>query len=389
MNRVHEVVVVGLGAAGSSVLHQLARRGVDVAGIDRFAPPHAHGSSHGETRITRQAIGEGEAYVPLALRSNLIWEALERETGERLLERCGFLYLSRDDAGTSHHGKVGFMERTRKAAVRFGIAHEVLDARGIASRFPQFIGLAGDERAYYEPGGGYLRPERCIDVQLSVARGLGATIRTGCTLHSIDRSRPDVVLSTSDGDITAKKVVLATGSWLPRHASAKTAARVTVHRQVLHWFDLIDATAYRDGAQPTFIRTHGPDARDQFYGFPPIDGSIKVACENYEGAFDPDVPRDADPADGHAMAAEHVRGRVAGVAGAPSRSEACHYAVTDDQDFIVDHDDDDRIWFMSACSGHGFKHAAALGEAVAQAVASETVAIDLAPFSAARFAARS
>jgi sarcosine oxidase len=55
----YDVAVVGLGAAGAATLYQLARRGVRVVGIDRFSPPHVYGSTHGDTRITREAIGEG------------------------------------------------------------------------------------------------------------------------------------------------------------------------------------------------------------------------------------------------------------------------------------------------------------------------------------------
>jgi hypothetical protein len=65
----------------------LAGTGARVIGIDRFNPPHAFGSSHGETRITRQAIGEGQAYVPLVVRSNQILDLLGSEFGEPLIER--------------------------------------------------------------------------------------------------------------------------------------------------------------------------------------------------------------------------------------------------------------------------------------------------------------
>ena len=384
--RSFEVAVVGLGAAGSSVLYQLARRGVDAIGIDRYAPPHTRGSSHGETRITRQAIGEGEAYVPLVLRSNEIWEELEAATGQRLLARCGFIYITRNDAGTSHHGKSAFLGRTRAAAERFGIAHEILNATEIGTMFPQFVGLVGDERAYYEPGGGFLRPENCIATQLSRARALGARTVVDCGVDAIERSHAEIRLSTADGIFNVRQLVLATGSWLPRHASADIARRITVHRQVLHWFDVLDATAYRDGAAPTFIWTHGLDSHGQFYGFPPLDGQVKVAREDYGGAFDPDGPRDTDPRDGQAMASDHVDGRLAGLARWPAASEVCHYAVTDDNDFIVDRDrDDPRVWLVSACSGHGFKHAAAVGEAIAQSIAGESSSLSLEPFSASRF----
>src|SRR5579859_797250 len=98
-------VVVGLGAMGSAVLYQLAKRGVDVIGLDRFAPPHTMGSSHGETRITRQAVGEGRDCVPFVLDSHRIWRELEAETGEQLLNACGALVMAPGAGKTSHHGK--------------------------------------------------------------------------------------------------------------------------------------------------------------------------------------------------------------------------------------------------------------------------------------------
>src|SRR5689334_3219656 len=88
-----DVIVIGLGAMGSAALYQLARRGVQAIGIDRFVPPHDSGSSHGESRITRQAIGEGAEYVPFALRSHEIWRELEAETERSLLAPIGGLIL--------------------------------------------------------------------------------------------------------------------------------------------------------------------------------------------------------------------------------------------------------------------------------------------------------
>jgi len=76
-----DILVVGLGAVGSAALYQSARLGARVIGVDRFAPPHDQGSSHGDTRITRQAIGEGREFVPLVLRSDEIWEELAAESG--------------------------------------------------------------------------------------------------------------------------------------------------------------------------------------------------------------------------------------------------------------------------------------------------------------------
>jgi sarcosine oxidase len=386
MSAVYDVAVVGLGAVGASVLYQLARRGVRAVGIDRFTPPHDRGSSHGESRITRQAIGEGEAYVPLVLRSHQIWEELEAATGERLLVRCGFMFLARDDAGTSHHGKSGFLARTEAAAQRFGIDHEILDARAVSERFPQFEGLVGDETAYYEPGGGYLRPEACIAAALAHARASGADVLTDRPVDRIVQGKGEARLSSGADTLVAKQVVLAAGSWIPVLSHPHLGRHIEVHRQVLHWFDVETPERYRPDASPTFIWTHGLNSRDQFYGFPPIDGCVKVAREDYRGRFDPEAGvREVDVREGEEMALLHVRGRLAGLGPAPRRSQVCHYAVTPDSDFLIDRDG--LVQTVSACSGHGFKHAAAVGEAVAQAAVGETPALDLSPFAAGRLVA--
>lgn len=382
--RIHDVAVIGLGAVGSAALLQLARRGVDAIGIDRFTPPHDRGSSHGESRITRQAIGEGEAYVPLVLRSNMIWEELEAATGERLLERCGFLFLTRDDAGTSHHGHSGFLARTRAAAERFDIAHELLDADAVRRRFRQFNGLIGDEQGYYEPGGGYLRPERCIAAALAEARRCGAKVVVDRRVDAIDRHGDDLHLRLGGDTVVARHVVLATGGWLPELADRRIARHIAVHRQLLHWFPVTQPACYDPAASPTFIWTHGLESTDQFYGFPPIAGEVKVAREDYSGAFDLNTgSRDFDPADGATMVDTHIRGRLAGLAPTPARSQVCHYAVTPDADFVIEQEPGMQL--VSACSGHGFKHAAAVGEAVALAAIGATPTIDLTPFRAARF----
>jgi sarcosine oxidase len=110
-------VVVGLGAMGSATAYQLAKRGAAVVGLDRYAPPHTHGSTHGETRVTRQAIGEGEEYSPFALRSHELWREIERETGTDLLTQCGGLIISSSSAQAEVHVP-GFLSTTIAAERR-------------------------------------------------------------------------------------------------------------------------------------------------------------------------------------------------------------------------------------------------------------------------------
>src|SRR5215472_13442253 len=112
MSESFDAIVLGLGAMGSATVYQLASKGKKVLGVDQFTPPHTLGSTHGDTRITRQAIGEGEEYVPLSLRSYEIWRELERMTGRDLLTVTGGLIMASQSSHTPQHGKEHFLQTT-------------------------------------------------------------------------------------------------------------------------------------------------------------------------------------------------------------------------------------------------------------------------------------
>ncbi|MBV9078012.1 MAG: N-methyl-L-tryptophan oxidase [Methylobacteriaceae bacterium] len=383
-----DVIVVGLGAMGSATLLQLAKRGVRAVGIDRFSPPHEEGSSHGETRITRQAIGEGELYVPLVLRAHEIWREIEAETGEELLVQCGGLFLA--GARSSHPVKPGFMDQTLAAARRYGIPHETLSPEEVQARFPQFI-LEGDERAYFEPGAGFVYPERCIAAQLALAERAGAALRRDEPVLAIERAGQGVRVRTARDVYEGDRVVLAAGAWSPGLAGA-ALQHMAVYRQVLGWFAADDPAAYAPGRFPVFIWLHGSEG-EQSYGFPAIPGhaGVKVATETYgmSLARPEEIDRTIDPAEIAAIHARHVAGKLRGVQDRAVQAKTCLYTLAPDSRFAIDaHPESERITIVSACSGHGFKHSAAIGEAVAERLSEGRSRIDLSPFALPREAAR-
>jgi sarcosine oxidase len=376
-----DVIVVGLGAVGSAALYQLARRGATALGIDRFRPPHDRGSSHGDTRITRLALGEGDRYLPLARRSHAIWRELEAATGETLFEPVGCLVLGPASGRSAAHGATDFLASTLAVARRHGVAHEALDAAALARRFPQFR-WRGDEQGCFEPGAGFVRPERCIAAQLAAARRLGAEIRTDARVAGWAATADGVRVTTEHGVRAGKALILAAGAWIAELVP-ELAARVRVFRQVLFWFE---ADGSRDlfvpDRMPVFIRIGGA-GEGMVYGFPAVDGplgGLKIASEQFEASSGPDG---VDPRVGpeeveamHALAAPHLR-----ITPRCLRSAVCMYTVTRDFHFVVGrHPASPSVWLASACSGHGFKHAAALGEALAEQVLLGRSAIDLAPF---------
>lgn len=382
-----DVVVVGLGAMGAATLYQLAKRGIKVAGIDRFAPPHDQGSSHGDTRITRQAVGEGAAYVPLAIRSQQIWRELETELDVPLFEQCGVLVMTASTDPQRPADARDFTDNSIDLARRYGIEHEVLDAADIRQRFPQFAPLADSARGYFEPGGGFVRPERCIDAQLTRARQLGATLISGQTVLELKPGAEGVEIISTGSPIKARQVIVSAGMWSAQLLGAPFDTLLQVCRQQLYWFRL-DEPQHYPARSPSFI-LHSAGDVDACYGFPPIpgEGSVKIATEQYRVSSQPDsLDRQPSLADAQRLFHELVAPHIAGLAPELVKASVCAYTVTPDSGFIIDrHPHLAHVTVVSACSGHGFKHSAAIGEALAQWHVDGHSEIDLGGFSLQRF----
>jgi sarcosine oxidase len=364
-----DLIVVGLGAAGSATLYQTAKRGARVLGLDRHHPPHDQGSSHGETRITRQAIGEGLEYVPLALRAHDLWRNIEAASGEILMRQVGALLISSPAMGAVHHGKHDFLEQTIAAARAFSIAHETLDAAEVRARYPQFL-VRHHEVAYFEPGAGMLYPERCIAAQLALAKVHGAEVHTGETVLAVEPIAAGARVTTDRGTYRAAKVAVCAGAWTPGLLGGALGASLILHRQTQHWFEPDDPAPFAPGRFPVFIWMHGAGEGDWFYGFPrdPALGGVKVAAEQFARVTPDPESLDRSVALDEAMAvhAGHVAGRIEGLPPSWLRSAPCVYTTAPGSRFIIGPDPArEGVIVVSACSGHGFKHSAAIGEAVA------------------------
>ncbi|MGN7291712.1 N-methyl-L-tryptophan oxidase [Rhizobium sp. SAFR-030] len=388
----YEVAVVGLGAMGAATLYQLAKRGVTTVGIDRLAPPHDQGSSHGDTRITRRAVGEGDAYIPLVANSHQIWREIEGELGVSLFEQCGLLVMTSSETPTSHHGMADFTQNTIRLAERYGIEHEVLDATQIRHRFPQFSPVIDSAIGYFEPGGGYVRPERCIDAQLTLAKRYGAEIITNRTVTGLRSVNGAAVVSMDGGEIVADKVIVCAGMWSAELLGAPFDRLLKVCRQNLYWFKLAEPSIFPDPS-PAFILSHGPTDQDICYGFPPLagEGSVKIATEQFRVPTTPEeLWRHVEPHECRTMFDTQVAGKIAGVLPEAVKTSVCTYTLTPDFGFIIDrHPMIDNVVVVSACSGHGFKHSAGIGEALAQQHVDGTSQTDLSAFSLSRFSAES
>ncbi len=378
MTERYDVVVAGLGAMGSAAAAELAARGVRVLGLDRFDPPHALGSSHGETRIIREAYFEHPQYVPLVQRSYERWAALEAETGATLYRRTGGLMIG-PDAGAVIAG-------TRASVVTHRLAHDRLSAREIQQAYPVFR-LPGDWVGLREPRAGVLLPERCIAAHLERGRKHGAALRPVTPVTAWSAGDGGVTVTTPQGTILAGHLVLTVGAWL---ASLVTdlALPLTVERTVLHWFEpAADPAAFEADRFPIFLIEFEPGR--MVYGIPAVDAAgpgVKVALHHLGSPADPDhVRREVDAAEVEAVR-PLLRQYLPALDGRLLRSAVCLYTNTPDFDFLIDwHPLHREVLLVSPCSGHGFKFASALGEVVADLVLDGRSRFDLSPFRANRW----
>jgi monomeric sarcosine oxidase len=363
----YDVAVIGLGAAGSATLSALARSGATAIGIDRHDPPHAKGSSHGETRLLRTAYSEGAFYVPLVRRAIVLWRALEKRTGTRLFEQTGVVYAGpRDDA---------FLAAAQAAAKRWRLNLPV--ERGLDAWFQ----LPPDWLTLRDAQGGLVYPERAIAAFLKDARAHGAAVRKNCRCTGLDRSGETVRIKTTRGTIDAARVVVATGAWIDELVP-ELAARTHVERRVLHWFAARRCTA-KNGFRPFAI---SPRDGRLFYGFPAnARGEVKVAeHDTVEIVASPSRLKRRIAARDIA-AIRPLIAQFMPQLGRRVRSQVCMYPMSKDEHFILDrHPDDARIVIGAGLSGHGFKFAPAIGEALANLALERRQTVDIGAFALSR-----
>lgn len=376
-----EVIVIGLGAVGAALAFQLAEAGVRVIGLERFGPAHAFGSSHGETRITRDYPGEGDEYVPLVARSHRIWAQLAERGHAGLREQCGLLVMARsgaDGRAAAHrHGVPDFLAETIRIAERFGPPATMLDAAALRAGFPQFE-VTDDTVAYFDPHGGFVRPEACVRAQLDEATKAGAVLRFDEPMTALARDGAGVAVTTAIGVYRAPKVVMCAGAWTPSLAGGRFAEALVVRPQVQYWFRATEPELW--ARAPAYIWFHGDGPADMIYGFPMVEGGapggVKAAIEQYDAACSPDHLAEASDtplADAATTFERHIAGRLRGVSSEPVQALTCLYTVNEGAGgsrpaafLIGPHPAIDGVTVVSACSGHGFKHSAGLGQALAE-----------------------
>lgn len=359
MANIYDVIVIGLGGVGSAAACHLASRGKHVLGLERYKAAHDRGSSHGSSRIIRQAYFENPNYVPLLLRAYELWEQLEQDTASSLLCSTGGLMLGVQESEV--------ISGSLRSAKEHGLACELFDAGEIRRRFPPLHAKA-DEYAVYEKKAGFLRPESAILAHLQLAGRHSAALHfeepvTGWTITPTGM----VSVTTSQATYQSSSLILAPGAWAGDFLPS-ISLPLQVRRHVMAWFEPVG------GIEP-FLPDRFPvyvwqtDTQQVFYGFPATevhDRGVKVAIHTGGAICAPDsIERSITEEDVQEIR-EQLSQRIPMLNGRFLNASTCMYTMTPDEHFVVSqHPEFSQVTIACGFSGHGFKFASVLGEVLA------------------------
>ena len=383
----YDVIVVGLGTAGSATCMTLAQRGVSVLGIDAFHPPHTLGSHHGESRSVRRAYLEGTAYLPMALRAWDLWRKLEKDAGQKLLVNTHNLTIGPPGGPAVS----GFLSSARAG----DISHDCLTAAETRKRWPP-LAPPSHFAAGLEKEAGIVFPETCIRVFLAMADAAGARLQVDEPVTGWTATPGGVEVRTALGRYTAGRVLIAAGARTGR-LLGDAGAMLTPKRIPVHWITPPDDRAYQLGQFPVnfwqvpMAETAGTrTAYREFYVLPAIKpgGRVKAAFHNRLADIDPETPPlPVSPAEQTAMRAM-LELFLPPLYDRPMTSDTCMYTLTPDDHFLLGPLPQNENVFAVALAGHGFKFAPVLGETLADLLEGLVPAIDMGFFSPRRFVRR-
>lgn len=353
----YDVIVVGLGAMGSSALYQLSGRVDRVLGLEAFSAGHRLGSWHGESRVIRLAYYEHPNYVPLLRRAYTLWAELERESGQHLLTVTGGLMIGAPDSE--------LVVGSRASARQHGLEHEMLSAAEVHQRYPA-LHLRPDEVALFEPRAGFLRPERCVETFTRLAERAGAETHHEEPVRAWRADSGGQVSVTTDvGRYVAKHVVFTCGA---RLASLLEAVPVRAERIPLFWLRPPEPELFALGQLPVYL-CDDPQS-GFFYGFPHVEWpGVKVARHHSGDFCDPDtVDRTVNSVD-EALLRSAIASRLPALNGPVESSLICLYEDSPDEHFLIDRlPEQSNVIYAGGFSGHGFKFASVVGEILADLV---------------------
>ncbi|GAA0501080.1 N-methyl-L-tryptophan oxidase [Salinibacillus aidingensis] len=369
-------IIVGAGSMGMAAGYYLARQGKKVLLIDSHNPPHQDGSHHGETRLIRHAYGEGEHYVPLALRAQELWYELEKESGEDLFLQTGVLNIGEKDSS--------FIREVQSSSETYHLPLQTLSAKEISQKW-EGLSLPDHYIGCLETTSGVLFSERIIQTYRSLAESFGATIKVNSEVVDIDIHKDSATVYTENESFEADHLIATTGAWAKKTGEKlNVSLPLTTLRKTFSWFDA-DDQIYNAAEFPAFTFAI---SQGTYYGFPSIhESGVKIG--RHDGGREFQMGRPLKP---YGYYREDI-GDVSDILEAyfphvqsQNTGKTCVYTMTPDGDFIIDQlPQHPNVTIACGFSGHGYKFSSVVGEILSKMAMNENVDFDLAPFSIKRF----
>jgi sarcosine oxidase len=346
-----DIVVVGAGIVGVATARALGARAGSVVLLEQFELGHDRGSSHGTSRIFRLNYPD-ERFVRLAQAADAAWRELEQEFGTTLIERVGSLDI----------GPVA--GETARALAACGVPYETLSAAEVTSRFPLL--LEPGETAVYQGDGGYARADLAYAALLESVREAGVDVRERTPVRALARERRGIRLSLEDEELTARAVVVAAGAWASGLlAPLEVDLPVVPTTETVVYVDLPGSDRVPSVIDYARLPEQGAGGITRVgqaaYALAAPGRGLKAGLHHSGEVTDLDAA--GTPHEGiTAWTGEWARSRYPG-AGELLAAETCIYTNTADEQFVLERHG--RLVVGSACSGHGFKFAPAVGHTLA------------------------
>ena len=373
----YDHIIVGAGSMGSAAAYYLGKQGRRVLLIDAFTPPHDEGSHHGDTRLIRFAYGEGEKYVPFVLRAKALWDDIAARSGKKNFIQTGII-----NVGDKHDH---FIQSVKNTSEIFNLPLHVMNAAEVMEKWPG-IKIPSNFVALHETESGVMLTKPAIEGYLQEAFKFDVTAKFNSPVQAIEVVNGRSVVTVVGGDkFESDNVIVTVGAWAKQLLDdTGLTLPVQATRKTFAWFEAPE-DLYSEGIYPGFTFQFG---NESYYGFPSIDGGgLKVGRHDGGQVIHPsDAKAPFGIVEGDLEDLQQFLSGYMPSVGAFKEGKTCMYAMTPDEDFIIDyHPVHPEILFAAGFSGHGFKFASAVGEALSEMAQNQQTTIDLTPFRFKRF----
>src|SRR5699024_9508068 len=372
----YSTIIIGAGSVGMATGYYLGEKGIDTLLLDTDTPPHENGSHHGQTRLIRHAVGEGENYIPLILRAQELWNELEEKSDKKLFYKTGTVLAGAKDSE--------FINKSQDVARKFSLNLEKLSLKEFEENMP-FFSIPKNFTGYYEPSSGVLLNEKIIEAYKTLIKKQNVHFQPDSKVNNITPSLKGNIVETDNQTYYADKVIVTAGAWIKQFTDQLNLnLPIQTVRKTFGWFSTKNSI-YTHLHFPCFYFNF---ENQKYYGFPSINGSsIKIGRNDSEqNIYTDDMKNDfgkykRDKADLELFAKKYIPK----ISDYFNYGKACMITKTPDKDFIIDkHPYFDNIIIAGGFSGHGFKYSSVIGEILRDLIMEKKIDFDISPFSITR-----